>query len=98
MTKFKKGNKYGFKQGHFPHNKQRKCVQTTKSDTKIPVYERLTRDMTRLVQNVPYPEDPSNSQERAEATKLLRPIDDVPKKLKSKPSVKEIQRYVKNYM
>ena len=92
MAKFKKGNNFGFRKGQVPHNKQRKCASTIKSDSQQQSYKRLTRKMTNLVQNVQYKEEDSSNVNTAVPAKLLRPTPTVNKTDKKIHSLKEKQR------
>lgn len=92
MTKFKKGNNSGFKVGNVPHNKKRKCVQPSKKDNKQTLYVRLTREMTNIVQNVPYKEDIEEPVQTSKPAVLLRPKSSASKKKKNKISNTEKQR------
>ncbi len=92
MGKFKKGHKLGFKHGHVPQNKKRQCVPQGKNDKVPQTYVRLTREMTKLVQNVPYKEDTSSSQPVRQPATLLRPQPVRSKMDKKTHSLSEKQR------
>ncbi|CAC5410914.1 unnamed protein product [Mytilus coruscus] len=92
MTKFRKGNNSGFSTGTLLYNRQRKTVKPSKSDTSQTVYERLTRKMTSLVQNISYKDNDIQSANDTKPTVLLRPRDAAPKIKKTKKSAKKNQR------
>lgn len=91
MGKLKKGHTVGYKYGHVPDNKQRKCVSLKTKDNKQTVYVRLTRQMTNLVTNVPFQEDKSAFTTNSQPAILLRPNCTDTKKDKKVKSIDEKQ-------
>lgn len=92
MGKWPKGNEFRYKTGHIPTNKKRKCVSPEKKDNKQQLYVRLTREMTNLVQNVPYKEDNITSETDCKPATLLRPETTKSKMDKNSKSSQEEQR------
>lgn len=87
MARFKKGNKYTFKPGNIPYNKERTAKRNEQSECDNKKYTRLTKKKHRVVINTPYLDSEEKSNRALCSARLLCPrtkYEDVPKS-KEKP-------------
>lgn len=90
MARFKKRNKYTFKPGNIPHNKERTAKRNEKSECDNQKYIRLTKKKHSVVINNPYLDSEEKSNRALRSAKLLRP------RTKSEESPKSKEKPVQN--